>query len=71
MLGCRAQDRTHKVEIEALGGRVVAGKCMHMYNKLGTNRMNLPLRDWDSDPGWTFAGSEAVIGYVSFVVVWG
>ena len=57
------------MEVQALGGRVVDGKCMHIYNKLGANQINLPLRDWDSDPGWTFAGNEAVIGPVSCVVV--
>mmetsp|Transcript_37322 Transcript_37322/g.101036 ORF Transcript_37322/g.101036 Transcript_37322/m.101036 type:complete len:337 (+) Transcript_37322:491-1501(+) len=48
--GCHAQDRTHKIEIMAQGGRLVEGSTMHMFAKVGDGSMSLPL---DKPPGWT------------------
>jgi|Transcript_37321 ribosomal protein S27E len=35
--GCHAQDRTHKIEIMAQGGRLVEGSTMHMFAKVVSN----------------------------------
>lgn len=35
--GCHAQDRTHKIEIMAQGGRLVEGSSMHMFAKVVSN----------------------------------
>ena len=43
--GCHAQDKLHKLEIMAQGGRLVDGKSMHAFAKVNDLRPNRTLAD--------------------------